>query len=72
MLPRGGPKKLNAPHKQKPSYAPDHDVYQIIGFNWVWFAFSTPFWDLQTQSNKGGGVNSPNNPHYNRHCISEI
>ena len=30
-----------------------HDVYQIIGFNWVWFAFSTHFWDLQTQSNKG-------------------
>ena len=55
MLPRGGPKKLNSPPKQKPSYAPDHDVYQIIGFNWVWFAFSTPFWDLQTQSNKGGG-----------------
>ena len=30
-----------------------HDVYQIIGFNWVWFAFSTHFWDLQTESNKG-------------------
>ena len=30
-----------------------HDVYQIIGFNWVWFVFSTHFWDLQTQSNKG-------------------
>ena len=30
-----------------------HDVYQNIGFNWVWFAFSTHFWDLQTQSNKG-------------------
>ena len=21
-----------------------HDVYQIIGFSWVWFAFSTHFW----------------------------
>ena len=29
-----------------------HDVYQIIGFNWVWFSFSTHFWHLQTPSNK--------------------
>ena len=30
-----------------------HDVYQIIGFSWVWFEFSTHFWHLQTPSNKG-------------------
>ena len=30
-----------------------HDVYQTIGFNRVWFVFSTHFWDLQTHSNKG-------------------
>ena len=24
------------------------DVYQIIGFSWVWFAFSTHFWHFQT------------------------
>ena len=30
-----------------------HDVFQIIGFSWVSFAFSTHFWHLQTPSNKG-------------------
>ena len=30
-----------------------HDVYQIIGFSWVWFEFSTHFWHSQTPSNKG-------------------
>ena len=30
-----------------------HDVYQIIGFSWVWFEFSTYSWHLQTPSNKG-------------------
>ena len=30
-----------------------HDVYQIIGYSWVWYAFSTHFWHLQTPPNKG-------------------
>ena len=52
--------KINHPQTQGRTYYFEfcalekyHYVYQIIGFNWVWFAFSTHFWDLQTQSKKG-------------------
>jgi len=38
-------------------YSPIHDVYQIMGFNWVWFQFPNNFFDIYSKLQQIKGYN---------------